>query len=197
MTDFREVIGSCIEEIEKFILLFRRYVDETDWHIWDSPQIARAEGEFQLKMQNKISKLEGKLSVHKKKFEAFKNTNNKKAFVEIDNSLKTYSRLVGRIQEHLSQDSNKWTKFVQNFSEDEDIERGQDFYKKLIDRINESHREGEFQIDYMLDIDSAIDSLETYYGIEIDEKETVKLRGGSDANPMTEYYMTTKKFTTK
>jgi len=194
--DCRELIGESIEEIEKFISQFRIYVIDNDWNKWDSPQIARQEGAFQLKMQNKIAALEVKVISHKKKFEAFKQSGNKKVFVELDNSLQTYSSLLNRLKEHLSVEGNKWFNFVNNYATlTEGSEASMDWYKNLINQINESHEEALFQIEFMIKIDAAIDSLETFYGIDIDEKETIKLRGGSDANPMTEYYLKTKRFT--
>lgn len=192
--DFRTLIGECIEEIDKFILSFREYVENNDWHSWQSSQIGRTEGDFQLNMQNKIIKLEEKVVLHKKRFKAFQERDTRKTFVEIDGSLKTYSILLDRLKEHLSDETNHWMMFVSRIKNDPLFQENDNWEELLIDVINESHAIAKFQIDFMLKIDSAIDSLETYYGVEVDERDTIKMRGGGDANPMTEYYLKNKKF---
>ncbi len=190
--NFEALLEDLISEIESFIFRFNEYIMATDWRRYNHLQAEIMEGEFQNKMQVSMDKMIFNLSKHKNKLEAYKKNRNKKVFLGDDAIVKNYQTLLNRYKTHLGDKETDWTKFDENFFAKEKIE-DKDVYKML----EKKHKLAEFQVKQALSLEGMLVSLEDTFGIQEEDNtdEHVKLRGGSDVNMMTTYFLANKKFT--
>jgi hypothetical protein len=191
--EFEVLLESLIEEIESFIFRFNDYIISTDWRRYNNLLAEISEGEFQNKAQISIDKMIFNLSKHKNKLNAYKKNKNKKVFLGDDSIIKNYQTLLGRYKNHLGDESTDWTKFDEDFFKKEDIED-----KNLFSMLDNKHKLAEFQIKQALTLENMLVSLEDTFGIQEEDNtdEKLKLRGGSDINPITAFFVVNKKFTT-